>query len=160
MINISQFRELIIIPALSRLHMYSKDAEELLVFTCAAESDGGTYLHQIKGPASGIYQCEPNTHHDIWQNYIIYRSNITAILALNFDVPRIPTISRLIYDLHYATAICRLHYARVKAKIPSKDNIDDIWEYYKKHYNTESGKATKEKSIAAYYRFAKLPLPK
>jgi hypothetical protein len=63
MFNITQFRELLIRPVLDSLQMYSKDAEELLVFTCAAESNGGTYLHQVKGPALGIYQCEPSTSH-------------------------------------------------------------------------------------------------
>ena len=70
----NQLRELIITPALSKLQLYSKDAEELLIFTCAVESDGGTYLKQIKGPALGIYQMEPRTYNDIWQNYMRNRS--------------------------------------------------------------------------------------
>lgn len=65
MLDCSQFRALIIEPVLSKLQLYSKDAEELLVFTCAAESLGGTLLHQIQGPAVGIFQMEPNTYTDI-----------------------------------------------------------------------------------------------
>jgi len=160
MLDINQFREYIVVPALSELQMYSKDAEELLVFTCATESDGGTFVHQIKGPAVGIYQCEPNTHNDMWRNYIINRSNITAMLALNFDVPRIPDPNRLTYDLKYASAICRLHYARVKPPLPKANDIDGMWEYYKEYYNTPKGKATKEKSISSYYRFLRKSPPK
>lgn len=61
MINTNQLREYVIIPALSKLNAYSKDAEELLIFTCAVETNGGEYLKQIQGPALGIYQCEPTT---------------------------------------------------------------------------------------------------
>ena len=69
MIDNKQLRECIIKPTLDSLQMYSQAAEELLVFTCACESLGGTYLKQVKGPALGIYQMEPATYQDIWENY-------------------------------------------------------------------------------------------
>lgn len=153
MFNITQFREEILVPALSQLQLYSKDAEELLVFTCAAESNGGTYIRQIKGPALGIFQCEPATHEDLWRNFILRKNQYVSILSLNFNIARIPEPSTLIYDLKYAAAICRLHYFRFKEPLPNKDDIDAIWEYYKKYYNTEKGKATKSKSISAYKSF-------
>lgn len=154
MFNITQFRNDIITPVLSELHLYSKVAEELLVLTCAVESDGGTFVRQVKGPALGVYQCEPATHSDLWRNYIINRNNFISILALNFGVNIIPNESKLISDLRYATAICRLHYARIKEALPSSEqDTDAIWEYYKKYYNTALGKSTKTKSITAYKRF-------
>ena len=58
MLNVQQLKELIIKPALIDLIMFNDDAMELLVFTCAIESFGCTYLKQIKGPALGIYQME------------------------------------------------------------------------------------------------------
>ncbi len=154
MFNISQFRKEIVTPVLSELQLYSKVAEELLVFTCAVESDGGTYVHQVNGPALGIYQCEPATHNDLWRNYIINRNNYISILALNFGIHIIPDESKLITDLRYATAICRLHYERVKAALPaSEEDVNSLWEYYKQYYNTPAGAATKTKSIAAYKKF-------
>jgi len=48
MLNIAQFREFIIQPSLHDLILNSPDAEELLVFTCANESLGGTYIKQLK----------------------------------------------------------------------------------------------------------------
>ena len=155
MINTKQLREYIIKPSLSKLNAYSKDAEELLVFTCAVESNGGEYIHQIKGPALGVYQCEPNTYHDIWRNYIVHRSRLTMMLSLKFDVNGIPKEERLVYDLGYATAICRLHYMRVKEALPDGRDVDAVWAYYKKYYNTELGKSTKKKSIEAYQRYTK-----
>lgn len=150
-----QLRSLIITPALSKLQLYSNDAEELLVFTCAAESDGGTYLKQIKGPALGIYQMEPKTYNDIWQNYIRNRRDLTLLLTHNFDVVRMPDENRMVYDLHFATAMARIHYCRVKEALPSAKDVEAIWNYYKTYYNTPSGKATKSKAIKAYETFIK-----
>lgn len=156
MLDCSQFRSLIVEPVLSKLRLYSKNAEELLVFTCAAESLGGTYLHQVKGPALGIYQMEPNTYTDIWINYIRGRNQLATLMALHFGCNKIPEVERLIYDLHFATALARIHYLRIQINIPDPADVEGLWEYYKKYYNTEAGKANKESSIKKYQSFIKL----
>jgi hypothetical protein len=153
MLDCSQFRSLIIEPVLSKLKVYSKAAEEILVFTCAAESLGGTFLTQIKGPALGIFNMEPNNYTDIWINYIRGRNQLATLMALHFGCNRIPDIDRMIYDLHFATAMARIHYIRVKENIPEPGNVDAIWDYYKKHYNTEQGKAKKEDAVKRYQAF-------
>lgn len=153
MLDCSQFRSLIIEPVLSKLKVYSKSAEELLVFTCAAESLGGTLLQQVKGPALGIFQMEPNTYTDIWVNYIRNRNQMATLMAIHFNCSKIPEVERLIYDLHFATAMARIHYLRMPGKLPEAGNIEGIWEYYKKYYNTEKGKAKKEDSIKKYEQF-------
>lgn len=153
MINHHQLRECVIMPALSKLQLYSKDAEELLVFTCAVESNGGTYLKQIKGPALGIYQMEPATHNDIWQRYIRFHTDLSMMLSMNFYAPRMPDESRLVYDLGYATAMARIHYKRVSAPLPSATDVNAMWEYYKEYYNTKEGKSKKDKSVEAYEKY-------
>lgn len=153
MLDCSQFRSLIVEPVLSKLRVYSKNAEELLVFTCAAESLGGTLLQQVKGPALGIYQMEPNTYTDIWVNYIRARNQLATLMALHFGCNKIPDVERMVYDLHYATAMARIHYLRMPGNLPDAKDIDGIWDYYKKYYNTEKGKAKKEDSIKKYQDF-------
>ncbi len=153
MLDCSQFRSLIVEPVLSKLRVYSKSAEELLVFTCAAESLGGTLLQQVKGPALGIFQMEPNTYTDIWVNYIRNRNQMATLMALHFGCAKIPEVERLIYDLHFATAMARIHYLRMPGKLPEPKDVDGIWDYYKKYYNTEKGKAKKEDSIKKYQDF-------
>lgn len=152
MFNIAQFRELIIKSTLNDLKMYSENAEELLVFTCAVESDGGSYLKQVNGTALGIYQMEPETHNDIWQNYIQNKSSLSMILFSNFHFIR-PSEEMLISDLRYATAMARIHYRRIPQPMPERRNVDTIWEYYKTFYNTPKGKADKDSSIAKYHKF-------
>lgn len=155
MLDCSQFRSLIVEPVLSKLRVYSKNAEELLVFTCATESLGGTLLHQVKGPALGIYQMEPNTYTDIWVNYIRARNQLATLMALHYNCNKIPDVERLIYDLHFATAMTRIHYLRCPGNIPDSKDIDGIWEYYKQHYNTPKGKAKKDESIKKYQDFVR-----
>jgi len=153
MLNITQFRELIVKPALRDLVLDSVGAEELLVFTCANESLGGTYLAQVKGPALGIYQMEPETYNDIWQNYINNHSRLAMIMATNFGCSRMPVEDRLIWDLRFATAMARIHYARAMSPLPLPGDVEGIWEYYKTHYNTSKGAAEKVQAIANYRAF-------
>lgn len=155
MIDYTQLRDLVIIPALSDLQMYSDDARELLVFTCATESLGGTFLKQKKGPAVGIMQMEPNTYTDIWVNFLFKNPSMLSIMGLKFDCPRMPQPERMIYDLRFAVAMARIHYRRVKEQLPDHTDIDAIWEYYKKYYNTPLGKAKKDVSIKHYESFIK-----
>lgn len=150
MFNVQQLRELIIKPALEDLIMLSDDAVELLVFTCIIESGCGTFLKQKNGSALGIYQMEPATYYDIWENYIAYKSNLLMRLVMNFQVQRTPDEYRLIYDLRFATAMARIHYFRVSEPLPSKVNLAALWHYYKTYYNTSLGKSDQERSICAY----------
>ena len=153
MLNSTQLRELIIKPALLDLVLYSEDAVELLIFTCAIESDGGSFLKQIKGPALGIYQMEPATYNDLWVNFIAHRNDIKLQLLHSFEALRMPPEDRLIYDLRYATAMARIHYARVKESLPDKSNRQALWNYYKKYYNTLKGQSNYNEAFAKYNTF-------
>lgn len=155
MLNPEQLLELIIKPALYELQLYSDDAAELLLFTCAVESNGGHFLKQVNGPALGIYQMEPETYTDIWANFIVHKQSILSMFAHNFSIMTMPSEDRLIYDLRFATAMTRLHYRRVNEPLPSKDDVNAIWEYYKKYYNTIKGSAEKLPSITKYKVFIK-----
>lgn len=154
MLNINQFRDLIVKSSLNDLLLYSEDAEELMVFTCAVESRGGTYMCQVNGPALGIYQMEPVTYNDLWHNYIIPDNRLGLRLFNSFDVNMMPSEARLIYDLRFATAMTRIFYKRIKEELPNAKDENAIWEYYKKYYNTPSGAAEKEDSIKLYRDFA------
>ncbi len=152
MFNITQFRADILTPTLEALQFRDIELKELLVFTCAVESAGGTYVRQVNGPALGIYQLEPNTFSDLWYNYILRKPDIVNLLSLNLGLHRLPDPIEVITDLKLATAFCALLYKYRKAQIKSIDP-NDLWDVYKPLYNTEKGAAVKDKSIAAYYKF-------
>lgn len=155
MLKATQLRDLIIKPTLIELIAYSEEAAELLMFTCAVESDGGTYVKQVGGPALGIYQMEPNTYNDIWENYIKVKGSLMLILLSNFDLVNMPNEDKMIYDLRFATIMARIHYLRVNEKLPPANDVDKIWSYYKRYYNTAKGDAHKNEAISKYYKFIK-----
>ena len=159
MFDITQFRADILTPALGALQFRDLEIKELLVFTCAVESAGGTYVRQVKGPALGIYQLEPNTFTDLWFNYILRKPDIVNLLSINLGVHRLPDPIELVTDLKLASAFCALLYKYRKAQIKSIDPVH-LWEVYKPLYNTEKGAATKDKALAAYYKFTGEKPPK
>lgn len=144
-----QLRQCIIEPVLKDLELYSQEAVDLICGTALIESVDGKYLTQIKGPAKGIYQCEPDTLVDIWNNYIKYRPGLlNAIkktsMTPQLDIDEIPCVKLLIGNLYFATAICRIHYLRAPEKIPSPQAdknkyAEELARYYKQYYNTNKG---------------------
>lgn len=154
MINPNDLLDCVIQPALEKLQTYKDNTAELLLFTCAVETDGGSYLKQLNnGPALGIYQMEPNTCQDVWMNVVQPDNRWRLLMIGQFNATGLPAFDRLTYDLQYATAMARLHFARFPERIPAKDDIEALWEYYKKYWNTELGKAKKAESIAKYKKY-------
>lgn len=161
MINKNQFRDLVVKPALEFLDPeipYSEHAVELLMMTAAHESKLGTYLKQVGGPALGVFQMEPATENDIWENFLEYKHDLSnRVEALTCDLMETPS-SELITNLMYATAMARVHYFRDSEPLPSgslsdKKTILELAEYAKRVYNTEAGKATAQKYYDDYMRY-------
>lgn len=156
MIKVEHLRELVIRPVLQDLHMYSPAAENLLLGTAAQESMLGYFLKQSpSGPALGIYQMEPATHGDIWDNYLAYDEDLSSLvrgLASQHHFTRNPH-EELITNLAYATAMCRLHYRRVKQGLPAADDIHGLALYWKQHYNTFKGAGKVEEFVDNYHKF-------
>lgn len=147
-----QFCEYIIKPALEDIGMYSKAAEQLLLGTACVESNLGTYLHQIKGPALGVFQIEPATHSDVWENYLRYRGDLREIIwdmvpddGWEQEQGGNPDPSLLITDLRYAAVIARIIYRRSPMALPFENDWRSVAHVWKKVYNTHLGAGTVEK---------------
>ncbi len=156
MLNAEQFRTQIVRPILKQFDAtvpYSQAAENLLVGTALQESRL-TYLKQHgNGPALGIYQIEPKTHIDLWENFINYRKSlISSVLEYTPSLPALD--AQLITNLGYATIIARLIYWRVAEPMPKSDDLEGLAKYYKKYYNTLAGKATAAEWLEKYTRIA------
>jgi len=150
MINPDQFRELVIWPTLKYLGMYSESAVNLLLGTAAHESKL-SYLKQINGPALGVYQIEPATHKDVYDNFLGYRLGLREkVLALASNVSNKDIDNELIVNLAYATAIARLIYYRIPEPLPDADDVPGMADYWKRHYNTVLGRGTVEQFIEAF----------
>lgn len=136
--NAKQLWEAIIGPALRALGTQygGASAEVLLLATAAQESLCGEYVHQVNGPALGIYQMEPPTYAD----------------TCTRNSRRLPdgyhSRDRLVYDLRYATQIARLKYWLDPEPLPYPEDMGGMWSYYKRVWNTPAGAATKEQFVA------------
>jgi len=151
-IDTNQVREYIIKPVLKDFDLYSRSATNLLLGTMAQESKMGTYIHQIGGPALGVYQMEPSTNLDIHGNFLAYNQEINTRLK-ELCIPSLDIHQNLMYNLGYATIMTRLHYYRVAEALPDADDIEGLALYWKKYYNTEIGKGTTKEFIRNYERY-------
>ena len=132
---------------------YSEAAVELLMLTAAQETHLGKYLHQIKGPALGVYQMEPNTYNDIWMNYIMYRQNMLDALNILYGASGVDWQLRMQGDLVYQTIMSRIFYMRIPAALPAADEPMSLAHYWKKYYNTKYGKGTPEEAYKNYNKY-------
>lgn len=142
------FRQLIIRPTLEWLGMGGRAAEDLLLGTALVES-GLRHLRQIRGPALGVYQCEPATYADILA-YVRARPALLARLQPLIAGTGLPDVSQIVWNLKFATAICRLHYWRVVEPLPQ--DLEGQAAYWKRYYNTLQGRGT----VAKYLQCARV----
>ncbi len=148
MIDLDQFRDYVIEPTLEDLGLMSAAAVELVIGTALQESHL-TYIKQLgEGPALGVCQMEPNTHDDIWKNFLAYRNVLSdAVLDIGGPEPQ-----ELIWNLKYSVAMCRVHYRRVRSPLPQAGDVEGQAQYWKTYYNTELGKGTTQEYIDNWSR--------
>lgn len=149
------FRQYIVRPALKQFDMWSPAAENLVCGTAYKESKL-KWLKQLgAGPALGLFQMEPATHDDIWDNYLNYRSGLANMFyEILADKPNYQM--QLQTNLFYAAAMCRIHYYRKPEPLPDADDIMALGHYWKEHYNTAGGKGTAAEFHLDYKEFEKL----
>ncbi|HIJ83742.1 MAG TPA: hypothetical protein HPQ00_06000 [Magnetococcales bacterium] len=146
--------EQVIRPALKFLDMEGEAAEQLLLGTAIQESGCGLYLKQLRqGPALGIFQMEPATHNDIWNNWLRWQIATRDKILGYLGRQEMPNASRLVTDLFYAAIMCRLHYRRVANPLPAPDDPAAIAAFWKRHYNTPQGHGTTQAFENNWQRF-------
>ena len=158
MIDPGQLLRLVIRPALIHIGLHSQAAEQLVLGTALAES-AGKHLHQVGGgPALGLWQMEPATHDDIYENYLKNRRELDALVdGLRTSAALTDGAFELIGNLYYGAAMCRIHYRRIPAAMPYAGSIDGMAHYWKQHYNTPAGKGTVEKALPSFQLACSFP---
>ncbi len=141
-LDLVQFREHVVVPALDYVGLYSKVAERLVVGTALVESYDLQYIQQLgNGPARGLFQMEPDTHEDIWGNYLRYRPDLADKVRALMQIGR-DGLEQLYGNLDYQAAMCRVHYFRKSQPLPDEDDLEGLARYWKDHYNTRLGAGT------------------
>jgi hypothetical protein len=121
----------------------TRTAADLLMATAAVESRLGSYLHQVDGPALGMFQVEPATLDDLWSN--LMPAELAAVVAIMSPQPIAEQIAG---NLVLAAAMARLFYWHVPVPLPP-DTLAGLWAYYKTYWNTPAGKTTEAEFVAA-----------
>ena len=99
-----------------------------------------------------MYQIEPATHGDVWQNFLAYRGPLASLVQhyAGFWPSR---VDQLATNLAYATAICRVIYLRAPEELPAELAPDPLAAYWKAQYNTPGGAGRPEEYSAKFRQF-------
>lgn len=159
-IDPKQLKTFIILPILKLMDLDDESSINLIMGTAAQESQMGAYIRQHgfkydKNGAFGIYQIELFTHDDIVYRYLAQNKPNLFSLCNRLKIPVLTDIQNLIGNFYYATAICRAKYLMIPEKLPKKDDIQGLANYWKKYYNTQDGKGTENEFINNYNKFIK-----
>ena len=149
MINPDQMKGLIK-RVLQKIDLYSSEAAEFIYNIGLVESKY-VYLEQIKGPARGVYQCEPWVAVDIIENYLQYRqvlmkfgSSACYLDWSHFTAPKEKDWEYILTtNIAAQIVFCRLHLRRIPKRLPK--TLEEQSTQWKVYYNTAKGKGTPEK---------------
>lgn len=148
MLDARQLRELIVRPTLKELGLWHQAAEDLVMGTAAQESRL-TYIYQRpKGPALGLWQMEPRTHEDLWARWLPKHADVLERIMQVCELPNRPTPDRLMYDLRYGAAMCRVFYLSKPRAIPS--TLAGQAGYWKRWYNSYLGAGKASEYVENY----------
>jgi hypothetical protein len=134
-----QFRDLII-RTLTEMGIPSRSATELLMGTCAQESQFGTFFRQIHGPALGCMQIESDTFDWLRQKYYPKYSIVTRMW---FEC--------LEWDIRSSIIMARLKYLSCPGAIPT--TLEGQAAYWNRYYNANPVFGTDEEYIANYKKY-------
>jgi hypothetical protein len=149
-LDCQQFTDCVIISVLDDLDLLTNAAVELVLGTAIQESHL-TYLKQIGGgPAVGVFQMEPATHDDIYDNFLKYHDDLKQLVSHLAIEGR---AQEMMGNLYYAAAMCRVHYYRVSEALPDVGDIEAQAAYWKQYYNTPLGAGTVDEYIANWYKY-------
>jgi hypothetical protein len=134
-----QLASLVVRPTLARLPFNDGPVGLNLTLGIAAQESGGQALAQVPtGPALGLWQIEPATHQDVWDNYLKFKPDLAATIA-GFAFASMPRDMQLAANLAYACAIARLICRRAPEPLPSSSEPALLGAFWKTHYNTAGG---------------------
>lgn len=137
--NKHQLKVHIINPVLKDMKAYSREASDLVWGTMCVESE--LYHIRQKGcfkghGAYGFIQMELATARDIMENYIKYRQNLLTLYK-KYHNNHLTLEENLMGNIQFQVFMCRVHYLRVPASIPSE--LKGQAKYWKSFYNTHIG---------------------
>ena len=129
------------------IELWSDAAEELVLGTAIVESRLSFIKQLGSGPALGLWQIEPDTHREVYENFLEYREELYD-QVMELSAPGQTFEENLTSNMQYGAAICRLCYYRAPEALPDEGNLEGQAAHWKRYYNTQLGAGTEGKYIA------------
>lgn len=123
---------------------HTEGAEQIVLGIGNHESAGYRYLDQAApgpGPAFGLWQIEPATHHDIWSRFLEFRPALAHKLK-SLRAPYPSAVEQLRTNMAYSCAMARAILYRSPISMPALHDIDAQASMAKIVFNSMIGKAT------------------
>lgn len=142
------FKSLVVDPTLDFIGLGGGSSSVLLLGVAIIESKL-MYLKQHPGPALGVYQIEPATHHLV-QVWLDKKVDLKWAITKWSGMAALPeSHDPLVYNLRYATCIARCLFASVSKALPAEDDAENLAWYHKNFYN-RGGKTDVDESIKIF----------
>jgi hypothetical protein len=151
MMKVSDLRDVVVVPTLTRLGLASPAAVALVLGTAVQESglDAIDQHGPHIGPGRGFWQIEALTHADVTARILTRYPNLHE--RLSEIVGLWPTrTEQLATNLCYGAAICRLKYYLDPAPLPADGDLPGLAALWKRVYNTPLGHGTAEQWLKNY----------
>ena len=153
MLDILNFKNLILVPTLKAVDLYSESVVNLLLGTAIQESRL-TYLKQKGGgPALGLFQIEPATLDDIYFRYLLREDKRELMGRVQKFTTAQSVREQVIGNIPFAVVIARIRYLMVPEALPAYDDLQALGEYWKRFYNTTAGKGEAHEFVENYNRY-------
>lgn len=141
----------VIAPVCRQIGLDSLSSQRLLLATAGVESDMGYDLIQRGvGVARGIYQMEPIAHTEVMR--ILSSKPMLAARVRGFMAPYGDLMDQLCWNLGYATAAARVYYYGDPEPLPDADDLEGMWKYYKRRWNSTKGATTREQFMRRWHK--------
>lgn len=149
MINIEELALHVVKPTLDQIGLNQPGALELVVGTALVES-GLSHLVQVGGPAVGLWQVEPVTFQDCFDNFLNFKPDLLqAVQALSIN-KRDP--NEMAGNLFLGAAMCRIKYLRSPAALPAPSDAAGMAHIHKVVYNSAFGAANEDVNTPLFQR--------
>lgn len=150
-LDVKQFREYVVRPALQGIGLWSEAAEELVTGTAMVESTLN-YVKQVGGgPAVGVCQMEPATYLDLLRELVYDHKQVYVKVLTTLGMGELPKdASYLMGNLTASVIFCRLKYYFRPDPLPQAHDYAAMAAYHKKIYNTPLGGTEIDRSVKIF----------
>ena len=148
--NVDQFRIYIVRDALKAAGWWSQAIENLIVATGIVESGLDKLVQDGCAVAKGVFQIEGRTYTDVIDYIKRDSEKVKAILSA-CNMQELPDDAEsVIWNLRYAVLITRMFYYRIPEILPKSDEFKELYNYYKRYYNSAAGAATEDRDLPIF----------